>query len=45
MTENNKDVESTVENNELEMIDEGAPVEPETDPETGAQHEHDKDGE
>ena len=38
MTEANKDietkdVESTVENNEQEMIDEGAPVEPETDPE------------
>ena len=34
MTEANNDVENTVENNEQEMIDEGAPVSPETDPET-----------
>ena len=28
-----KDAENKVENNNAEMIDEGAPVEPETDPE------------
>lgn len=33
MTENNKDAQNNVENNELEMIDEGAPVAPQTDPE------------
>ncbi|QYH20313.1 hypothetical protein JKI95_05275 [Corynebacterium aquatimens] len=33
MTEANKDAKNTVENNEQEMIDEGAPVQPSTDPE------------
>lgn len=33
MTENNGDAQNTVEENALEMIDEGAPVEPQTDPE------------
>ena len=28
-----KDAENTVENNNAEMIDEGAPVQPQTDPE------------
>ena len=32
MTEANKDVEGAIENNEQEMIDEGAPVQPSTDP-------------
>ena len=33
MTEANKDVTGAIENNEQEMIDEGAPVQPSTDPE------------
>ena len=32
MTEANKDVQGAIENNEQEMIDEGAPVQPSTDP-------------
>lgn len=32
MTEANKDVQGAIENNEQEMIDEGAPVQPATDP-------------
>ena len=32
MTEANKDVSGALENNEQEMIDEGAPVQPSTDP-------------
>ena len=32
MTEVNKDVQGAIENNEQEMIDEGAPVQPSTDP-------------
>ena len=35
MTEANKDVEGAIENNEQEMIDEGAPVQPSTDPVLG----------
>jgi len=35
MTEANKDVQGAIENNEQEMIDEGAPVQPSTDPALG----------
>lgn len=44
MTEANKDAKNTVENNEQEMIGEGAPVSPETDPEARESDQYGKEG-